>query len=99
MVGRKALHDALIKKGIGQVLSREISIEQGAEETRGADAVGGVSGRPQVTYRLGEIRVSPARSETLCMYRSNSRENRELPWLSEALVGPDRVGKSKDNRR
>ena len=68
---------------------------QGADESRGADAVE-ICGRPQVACRFGETRVSPARSEALCMYRNNPSGNREVPWLSEATEVSDRVGKSKD---
>ena len=95
---RKFSREALIKKGIGQVLSREIKFKQGTNESWGADAVGGC-GRPQVACRFGETRVSPARSETLCMYQNSSSGNREIPWLSEAITVADRVGKSKDVQR
>ena len=95
---RKVSREALIKKGIGRVLSREINIDQGTDESRGADAVGGC-GRPQVACRFGEIRVSPARSEALCMYRNNPSGNREIPCLSEAVMVSDRIEKSKDVMR
>lgn len=70
---------------------------QGADESRGADAVE-KRGRPQVACRFGETRVSPARSEALSMYRNNPSGNREIPWLSEAIVS-DRIEKSKDVMR
>ena len=92
---RKVSREALIKKGIGQVLSREITSNQGTNESWGADAVRRC-GRPQVACRFGETRVSPARSEALCMYRNSSSGNREIPCLSEAKLVSDRVGKSKD---
>ena len=92
---RKFSREALIKKGIGQVLSREIIFNQGTDEGRGADAVRRC-GRPQVTCRFGETRVSPARSEALRMYLNNTSGNREIPWLSGAVMATDRIGKSKD---
>ena len=95
---RKVRREALIKKGIGQVLSREIKQDQGFNVSWGADAVE-ESGRPQVACRFGEMRVSPARSEALCMYRNNPSGNREIPWLSKTVMVLDRIEKSKDVMR
>ena len=43
--------------------------------------------------------TDPAWSETSCMYRTISSENREIPGLPTADGAAGRVGKSKDTRR
>jgi hypothetical protein len=68
---RKSGGEALTGESAGWVLSREIP------NARDADPVG-VRGRPQPTFRIGEERRYPARSETPGMYGSNLRENREV---------------------
>jgi len=55
-----------------RLLSRVIT------EFGGADAVYG-SGRQHRQWRYRESLVGPARSETLCMYGTSMRENREIP--------------------
>jgi hypothetical protein len=45
--------------------------------------------------RLGDL----AASETLCEYRDNPRENREIPCLPKLERNLGRVGKSKDKRQ
>ena len=47
----------------------------------------------------GERHGNPAASETLCEYRDNPRENREIPWLPKLERVLGRVGKSKDERQ
>ena len=65
---------------------------------RDADAVG-ESGRPHRVHRYGEVRQSPARSETPCTYADTSRGNREIPGPPRAAVALGRIEKSKDVRR
>lgn len=82
--------EALTGESAGWVLSREILV-------RDADPVRR-RGRPQLTFRIGEGRWYPARSETPGMHRSNLRENREILRLPRpASLG--RIVKSKDVRR
>ena len=69
---REGAGEALTGAHAGQVLNREIN------DVQGADAVGD-SGRQHRTRRHGEPRWDPAWSETLCMYGSTLRENREIP--------------------
>ena len=54
------------------------AIEPRNHRVRGADAVYG-SGRQHCQQRYRELLVGPARSETLCMYGTSMRENREVP--------------------
>ena len=84
--------EALTGVRAGRVLSRERII------LRGADAVE-VGGRQHPERRYREALRDPARSETPCMRRNTSHENREIP-SSPAVDGTaGRVGKSKDVRR
>jgi hypothetical protein len=94
---RKFSREALTEESVGEVLSRESTIQR-ADESRGADAVRR-SGRPQSRCRYGKVPLNSARSETLGMQRNNSCENRESPCLSKAVVVLDRIVKSKDVRR
>ena len=85
------LGEALTGESAGWVLSREMNL------VRDADPVG-ERGRPQPTFRFGEGRWYPARSETPSMHGSNLRENREiLRPPKPARLG--RIEKSKDVRR
>ena len=54
------------------------AIEPRNHRVRGADAVYGC-GRQHRQWRYRELLVGPARSETLCMYGTFMRENREVP--------------------
>ncbi len=54
------------------------AIEPRNHRVRGADAVYG-SGRQHRQRRYRESLAGPARSETLCMYGTSMRENREVP--------------------
>jgi hypothetical protein len=76
----------------GRVLSRERA------DLREADAVGR-SGRQHRLHRYREMQTGLARSETPCMYRNASHENREVLCPPEADGAAGRVGKSKDVRR
>ena len=40
-----------------------------------------------------------AGSETLCVFRNNLRENREIPWSASGAMPLVRIVKSKDARR
>ena len=68
---RKGVGEALTGESAGWVLSREKNL------VRDADPVE-KRGRPQSTFRIGEERWYPARSETPGMHGSNLRENREI---------------------
>ncbi len=89
---RKGRSEALTGVRAGWVLSRERRF------LRGADAVRR-SGRLYPSHRYREMRRSPARSETPCMYGNTSRENREIPCPPVADGAAGRVGKSEDTRR
>jgi hypothetical protein len=67
------------------------AIEPRNHRVRGADAVYG-SGRQHRQRRYRESLAGPARSETLCMYGTSMRENREVP-RSPARPG-QRAGRS-----
>jgi hypothetical protein len=54
------------------------AIEPRNHGVRGADVVYG-NGRQHRQPRYRELLVGPARSETLCMYGTSMRENREVP--------------------
>jgi hypothetical protein len=95
---RKFSLEALTEESVGQVLSRESKHIQRTGASRGADAVK-ECGRPQSQRRHGKVLSSSARSETLCMHGNSTRENRESPCLSEAMVALDRIEKSKDVMR
>ena len=92
VVAREGRGEALTGVRTGRVFSRERTF------LRGADAVRR-SGRPHPAHRDREMRRSPARSETPCMYGNTSRENREIPCPPAADGVAGRVGKSKDTRR
>jgi len=87
--GREAGREALTGVWAGRVLSRVIII------VRGADALF-VSGRQHSECRQGKTLRAPARSETLCMPRSTSRENRETPGPPVPDGDTGRAGKSQD---
>ena len=89
---RKGEREALTGERAGRVFSRERTL------LRDADAVE-VSGRPHSERRYGKTLWSPARSETPCMRRHTSRENRESPWPPAGDGPAGRVGKSTDTRR
>ena len=91
--------EALTGVRAGRVFSRESNQPSRVRRAlRGADAVR-VGGRQHLARRYREMRRSPARSKTPCMYGHTSRENRESPWspLTDGVWG--RIGKSKDTRR
>ena len=92
VVAREGRGEALTGVRAGRVLSRERTF------LRGADAVE-IGGRPHPSHRYREMRRSPARSETPCMYGNTSRENRESPRPPAADGVAGRIGKSKDTRR
>jgi len=89
---REGVAEALTGVRAGRVFSRE------RNSLRGADAVG-EGGRPHPAQRERELRRSPARSETPCMYGNTSRENREIPRPPAVDGAAGRIGKSKDTRR
>ena len=89
-VFRNELLEALTGVRAGWVLSREIPVQ-------GADVVGGC-GRQHRSARFGEGWSDPARSETLSMYGTNLRENREILSLSLHRVSKERVENSKEAR-
>src|SRR3989338_4086041 len=84
--------EALTGGGAGRVLSRE------RPTLRDADAVE-PSGRPHPRRRYRKAPWSPARSETPCMPRHTSRENRESPCLPVGEGPAGRGGKAADGRR
>ena len=86
-VVRKGGREALTGACAGGLLSREIIC------TRDADAVS-VSGRPHPIPRYGKRYGDLARSKTLSMYRTTSRENREIPFLPVRHGATGRMGKS-----
>jgi len=92
VVAREGRGEALTGVRAGRGLSRE------RKPLRGADAVE-VCGRLHPAHRNREMRRNPARSETPCMYRNTSRENREILCPPAADGAAGRVGKSKDARR
>ena len=78
----------------GQVLSPEI-INPGVHALRRrAKFIG-----QQPAVRIGESCRYLAGSETLCVFRNNLRENREIPWLTSGAMPLVRIVKSKDARR
>ena len=87
-----AVREALTGVRVGRVFSRERA------NLRDADAVE-EGGRPHPGRRQRKTLRSPARSETPCMHRHTSRENRESPWLPVGDGPAGRVGKSMDTRR
>jgi hypothetical protein len=83
--------EALTGKRTGRVFSREIQAWDADAVRRG--------GRHHRAHRYGEVRQSPARSETPCTYVGTSRGNREVPGLPRAAMPRGRIGKSEDARR
>jgi RNA-directed DNA polymerase len=90
-VGREAGREALTGVCTGRVLSLEKIV------VRGADAVFS-GGRQHRVLRHGEKVTNPAWSETSCMYRTISRENREIPGPPEADGASGRAGKSQGHK-
>ncbi len=88
-VARKGGREALTGACAGELLSRVIT------RVRGADAVS-ASGRPRPIPRHGKRYGDLARSENLCMHRTTSRENREIPCSPVNDGATGRIGKSKD---
>jgi hypothetical protein len=70
------------------------AIEPRNHRVRGADAVY-ESGRQHRQWRYREPLVGPARSETLCMYGTSMRENREVPRSPVRLI----IGRAAQGRR
>ena len=61
------------------------AIEPRNQRVRGADVVYG-NGRQHRQQRYREVLAGPARSETLCMYGTSMRENREIPPSPVGLI-------------
>jgi hypothetical protein len=70
-----------VREGVGEAsvgARAGRAIEPRNHGVRGADVVYG-NGRQHRQQRYRELLVGPARSETLCMYGTSMRENREVP--------------------
>ena len=80
----------LIEVRTGRVLSREISLDQGADAVL-------MRGRQHEPQRNGELEQGSARSETPGMYGNTPHGDWEIPRSS--VKAADRVGKSKDEHR
>ena len=89
-VARKGGREALTGACAGELLSREIL------RNRGADAVP-VSGRLYPIFRHGKRYGDLARSKNLSMYRNTSRENREIPCLPVRYGGRRAIGAKSDD--
>jgi hypothetical protein len=89
-VVRKGGGGTLIEVRTGRVLSREISLNQGADDVL-------MHGRQHELQRNGELEGGPARSETPGMYGNTQHGDWEIPRSS--VKAADRVGKSKDKHR
>ena len=87
--GREAGREALTGVCAGRVLSPEKIVVRGADVTL-------LSGRQYRVLRHGKKGTNPAWPETSCMYRTISRENREIPGPPGADGALGRAGKSKD---
>jgi hypothetical protein len=87
---RKGGGGTLIEGRTGRVLSREISLNQGADAVL-------IRGRQHELQRKGELERGPARSETPGMYGNRQHGDWEIPRSSAKAA--DRVGKSKDEHR
>src|ERR1700676_4140749 len=61
------------------------AIEPRNHRVRGAAVVSKI-GRQHRQQRYRELLVGPARSETLCMYGTSMRENREVPCSPGGLI-------------
>ena len=72
IVVREGGREALTGVRAGQVLSRVIT-------ESGAPTLSTEAGRQHCQWRYRELLAGPARSETLCMYGTSMRENREIP--------------------
>ena len=86
---RKGVGGTLIEVRAGRVLSREISINRGADDVS-------IIGRRYRLQRMPKLQKNPARSKTPSMHGNIRDGNWEIP-LSSAQA--DRVGKSEDIRR
>ena len=89
-VARKGGGGTLIEVRAGRVLSREISLNQGADDVL-------KDGRQHELQRKGERKRSPARSKTPGMYGNTQHGDWEIPRSSAKTA--DRIGKSKDEHR
>ena len=70
-----------VREGVGEAsvgARAGKAIEPRNHGVRGADVVYG-NGRQHRRQRYRELLAGPARSETLCMYGTSMRENREVP--------------------
>ena len=85
-----------VREGVGEALTgvRAGRAMEPRNQLSGADAVQ-TSGRPHRRQRYRELLGDPARSENLCMHRAFMCENREIPWLSVAMVAAGRLGNAK----
>lgn len=79
VVAREGGGEALTGARAGQ------AIEPRNHRVRGADAVY-ECGRQHRQWRYREPLTGPARSETLCMYGTSMRENREVPRSPVRLI-------------
>jgi hypothetical protein len=79
VVAREGGGEALTGARAGQ------AVEPRNHRVRGADAVY-ECGRQHRQWRYREPLVGPARSETLCMYGTSMRENREVPRSPVRLI-------------
>jgi hypothetical protein len=84
------------REGVGEALTgvrAGQAIEPRNHRVRGADAVY-ECGRQHCQWRYRELLVDPARSETLCMYGTSMRENREVPrspaWVITGRAAQER---------
>ena len=78
----------VVREGGGEALTGARAgraIEPRNHRVRGVDAVYG-SGRQHSQQRYRELQVGPARSETLRMYGTSMRENREVPCSPVRLI-------------
>lgn len=78
----------------GQVSSPEI-LNPGVHAVKGCAKSFG----QQSAVRFGESRWCLVGSETLCVFRNNLRENREVPCLTSGAMSLVRIVKFKDTRR
>ncbi len=91
VVAREGVGEALTGAGAGRVLSREILTSECRRRTYERKATSLAS--------LCETHENSARSETPSMYRTTSRENREVPCPATVDGTMVRIGKSKDTIR
>lgn len=78
----------------GQALSPEIANPDAHALEGCAKLIG-----QQLAARNGKRRWYLAGSKTLCVFRNNLRENREIPWSTSSATLLVRIVKSKDARR